>query len=122
MIYFYENLVTQTVDIVKSAYDCADILTDLNRIEQAKERVRVSGDWYTANQLDEELRQKYPYIDVMNKVADSFAVPSLQPAMQYSIYDAVIESLTNDRYGILCGTAIKKGLIHNPKEFIKSVD
>lgn len=122
MIYFYDYLVANTLEMVKSAYDCADILTDLNRIKQAQERVRVCGDWYTANQLDEELRQKYPCIDVMNKAADSIPVLFPQPAKQYTIYEAVIESLENDRYGILCGTAIEKGLVHSAKEFIKFVD
>ncbi len=32
MIYFYDDLVAKTVETIKEAYDCADILNDLNRI------------------------------------------------------------------------------------------
>lgn len=122
MIRFHDNLVAQILEIVKNTYDCADVLYDLNRIEQAIARVKSYGDWRTADQLDQELRKKHPSIDAMNKVADSIPVPFPQPTKQYTIYEAAIERLKNDYYGILCGTAIKKGLIHSAKEFIKNVD
>lgn len=122
MIYFYDDLVAQTFDIVKNAYDCADILNDLNRIKQAIAKVRSCGDWLTADRLNHELREKYPSINAMNKAADSIPVLFPQSTKQYTIYDAAIENLKNDAYGILCGTAIKKGLVHSAKEFIKSAD
>lgn len=122
MIYFYDNKVAQTLEIVKSAYDCADVLNDLTRIEQAIARVKSCGDWLTANQLDQELRKKHPSIDAMIHIAS--AVPSAAPRINkvHSNCDVVIDNLTQDYYGILYGTAIKKGLIHSAKEFIKSVD
>lgn len=122
MIYFYDSLVAQTLEMVKSAYDCADILNDLNRIEQAQVWVRVHGDWNTANQLDYELRQKYPSIDTMIQIANAVPTPSPRAKKEYSNCDAMIANLNQDYYGILCDTAIKKGLIHGAKEFIKSVD
>ena len=121
-IYFYDSLVAQTFEMVKRAHDCADVLNDLNRIGQAKAKVRSCGDWRAADQLNYELRQKYPCIDAMNEVASSIPVEAPQTTKQYSIDEAVIENLTNDFYGILCDTAIKKGLIHSAKEFIQSVD
>ena len=35
MIYFYDDLVAKTVETIKESYDFADILNDLNRINQA---------------------------------------------------------------------------------------
>lgn len=122
MIHFYDSLVARTLEIAKNAYDCADVFNDLNRIGQAQERVKVYGDLCTADQLNQELRKKYPSIDAMNKAADSMPVLFPQPTKQYTIYEAVIENLKNDYYGILCGTAIKKGVIHSAKEFIENVD
>lgn len=121
MIYFYDSLVAQTVEIIKSAYDCADVLNDLNRIEQAKERT-YNGDCLTGEVLDQELREKYPCIDKLLQGANSFPSVSRQSERVYSNSERITMALDQDKYGILCDTAIKKGLIHSIKEFIKSVD
>lgn len=39
MITFYDGLFTETLEIMKEAHDCADILRDLDRIGQAKTNV-----------------------------------------------------------------------------------
>lgn len=52
MIYFYDNLVEKTVETIKEAYDCADILKDLNRINQTIRNIKLYGNWSAAVQLD----------------------------------------------------------------------
>ena len=62
MIHFYESIVTKALKTIKDAYDCADILHDLSRIEQAKANVSLYGGVSTAHQLDEELRKNIPVL------------------------------------------------------------
>jgi conjugal transfer/entry exclusion protein len=122
VIYFYENIVAKTLKTVKEAYDCADICKDINRIERAIDQAQNYGDWYTANQLDHELRQKYPCINAMINIASSIPLQIPQATRTNTLNEAVIESLRQDYYGILCDTAIKKDFIHRVEEFIKTVD
>ena len=79
MIYFYDDLVEKTVETIKEAYDCADILNDLNRINQAITNIKLYGNWSAADHLDQELRQKYPCIDNMVEFANSIPVPVQEP-------------------------------------------
>lgn len=122
MIYFYDELVAKTLETIKEAYDCADILNDLNRINQAMTNIKLYGDWYAANQLDQELRQKYPCIDNMVNFANSISIPVPRAKKNYSAGEAVLSDLQQDYFGILCDTAIKKQMVHSVKEFIKNVD
>ena len=122
MIYFYDDLVEKTVETIKEAYDCADILNDLNRINQAIANIKLYGNWSMADQLDRELRQKYPCIDNMVAFANSTPVPEPRVKKTYSPSEAVLSNLEQDYFGILCDTAIKKQIVHNIKEFIKNVD
>lgn len=122
MIYFYDDLLVKTVEIITESYDCADIINDLNRINQASMNTKVFGDWSAADQLDKELRQKYPCIDNMVGFANSISVPVPRVKKNYSPSEVVLSNLEQDYFGILCDTAIKKGIIQSTKEFIKSVD
>ena len=108
MIYFYDDLVAKTVETIKESYDCADILNDLNRINQAITNIKLYGNWSLPDQLDRELRQKYPCIDNMVAFANSIPVPVPRAKKYYFI--------------IIYDTAIKKELVHSIKEFIKNVD
>ena len=121
MIYFYDDLVEKTVETIKEAYDCADTLKDLNRINQTIRNIKLYGNWSVAVQLDRELRQKYPCINSMVDFANSF--PGLMPRSKknYSVSEATLSNLEQDYYGILCDTAIKKQLVRSIKEFIKNV-
>jgi hypothetical protein len=122
MIHFYENMIAEILKNVKESSDCAEICKDINRIKKAIAQVQNCGDRFTANQLDRELRQKYPCIDGMLDVANSIPCSSLQITKAYSSDEAVIESLWQDYYGILCGTAVKKGYVHSVEELIKYID
>ena len=122
MIYFYEALIDKTLETIKKAYDCADVINDLNRIEQEITNIKVYGNLVTANRLDQEMREKYPVINMMVDFANSFSFPSTQVRKVYTPSDALISNLNQDYYGILCETALKKKLINDIKEFISKVD
>lgn len=122
MIYFYDEIIAKTLDKIKDAHDCGDVLLDLTQIEQAVIRLKSGGDWFAANQLDYELRQKYSCIDAMINLANTISVPSPQAEKIYSPIEAAIANLNQDYYGILCDTAIKKGITQDIKQFIQFVD
>lgn len=122
MIYFYDDLVEKTVETIKEAYDCANILNDLKRINQAITNIKLYGNWSAADHLDQELRQKYPFIDNMVDFANSIPVPVQRVKKNYSPSEAVLSNLEQDYFGILCDTAIKMQMVHSIKEFIKNVD
>jgi hypothetical protein len=122
MIYFYDDLISKTVETIKDAYDCADILNDLNRIKHAFKDIKLYRNWSVANQLDQELRQKYPCIDKMVEFANSIPIPVPRAKKNYSPSETILSNLEQDYFGILCDTAIKKQIVHSIKEFIKNVD
>ena len=119
MIHFYDELVAKTLESIKDSYDCADVLNDLNRIDQAIANVNLYGNCTAAYQLDQELRQKYPCIDKMVNAANARLTPAPQARKMYSISEAVISNLNQDHYGILCDAALKKRLVRSIKEYIK---
>lgn len=122
MIYFYDDIVAKTLETIKEAHDCADILCDLSRIEQAKANVNLYGNVLAAEQLDRELREKYPLIDKMLNFANTMLLPAPQGRKSYSPSEAAISNLTQDYYGILCDTAVKKEIVREMKQFIRAVD
>ena len=113
MIYFYDELVRRTLETIKEAYDCADVLNDLNRIEQEIANIKLNGNLFMATQLDQEMRKKYPCIDRLIDFANSIPIPSVRVKKSYSANEAIITSLNQDYYGILCDTAIKKQIIQS---------
>lgn len=122
MIHFYDSIVAKTLETIKDAYDCADILHDLSRIEQAKANVNSYEGLLAADQLDQELRKKYPCIDAMINFANTMLPPVPQNRKIYSPSEAAVLNLIQDYYGILCDTAVKKEIVEGMKQFIRAVD
>ena len=125
MITFYDGLFAKTLEIMKEAHDCADVLRDLGRIEQAKASAYSYGGVFAADQLDRELREKYPMIDVMLDIANTMRSSPLlpsQPGRNRTMEEAVIDNLQQDYCGILCDTAVKKGVKQSIKDCITSVE
>ncbi len=116
VIHFYDDLVARTVETIKKAYDCTDILNDLNT------NINLCGNLSVAAQLDRELRHKYPYINNMIEFANSISISESGVKMNYSASEAALSNLEQDYFGILCDTAIKKQMVHSIKEFIRNVD
>lgn len=121
MIHVCHELVAKTLEIIKESYDCADVLNDLNRINQAIENINLFGYWPAADQLDRELRQKYPCIDKMLSFANSISVPVPRTPKTYSENETILK-LNQDFYGIICDTAINKQLVCSLKDCIKAAD
>ena len=125
MITFYDGLFAKTLEIMKEAHGCADILRDLDRINQTTAKVYSYGGVFAADQLDRELRQKYPMIDVMLNIADNMRSNSLFPPQDgpaRSKQEKAISNLQQDFCGILCDTAVKKGMKQSIKDCIKDVN
>lgn len=125
MITFYDGLFAKTWEIIKEAHDCEDILHDLDRIEQAKANVYSFGGVFAAAQLDRELRQKYPTIDVMLGIANAMQPNPLFPLQNEqarSEEEKAVSNLQQDYCGILCDTAVKKGMKQSIEDCIENVN
>lgn len=124
MITFYDGLFAKTLEIMKEVHDCSDILLDLDRIGQAKANVYSYGGVFAADQLDRELRQKYPTIDVMLNIANAMCSNSLLPQQSgrnRTMEEAAIDNLQQDYCGILCDVAVKKGVKQSIEDCIENV-
>ena len=106
-IRFVSDLEFSVLKALKAAEDCADIENDLNRINYTL----THGSEQTAWNLDYELRQKYPTIDVMLQVAD---ILQIAPVSSYFATAKGVPSaksnLRQDYWGIICDAAIKKSI------------
>lgn len=105
-IYFVEGLQEKTLEIIHEAHDCAEIACDLRRIDDTLN----FGTDAQAQQLDGELREKYPTISIMLNVANSLPATCSRLMGGYSSGSQGKANLKQDYWGIICDTAIKKGL------------
>lgn len=125
MIHFDEKLFAKAIEVIKEAYYCADIRRDLDKIEHAKANTYFCGGILAANQLDQELRDKYPTINVMLNIANAMRsnpLPMPQTGQTYSEEEEAISNLQRDYCGILCDTAVKKEVVREMKQLIRYVD
>ena len=117
-IYFTEGLFDKVLHIIKESHDCIDVANDLKAIQDTV----CNGSDLDAETLDTYLRKKYPIIDTMLDIANSIqARPSCgnSNATLQSPYKAMLKQ---DRCGILCHTAIEKGLKQDLKSCIDHVE
>lgn len=117
-IYFAEGLFENALKIIKESQDCLDVANDLKAIQNTIH----NGSDFDAINLDDYLRRKYPIIDTMLNIADSIqARPGHgnSDATSQSPYKAMLEQ---DRCGILCQTAIEKGLKQDLKSCIDHIE
>ncbi len=122
MIYFNKDLIKSVLDLAKEAHDCADVLKDLDRINDAIANIQNYDGFGQARELDKELRDKYPCIDVMLGVAQTMSSGFSGQAQSSSYSLLEISNLNQDYHGIICGTAVKKGIVHEIKDMIERVD
>lgn len=126
MIHFYKEqveLAVKLVDIkskyndIKASKDVTEINTMVNTAKPTVEFVNA------AKQLDKRVNEDYPEINEMHNIASNMANPvSLCQDKTFSEYDAILESLNSDLYGILASVLLKHGKISCIKDFIESVD
>lgn len=119
-IYFASDLRERVLKELMEAHDCADVKNDLDRIQ----RTIQHGTNEQAGYLDWEMRQKYPMIDYMLQVADHFPAQAHSPrCCEKSITASPEESnLEQDYWGILCDTAIKKGIKRRMEDCIDYIE
>ena len=122
MIYFKEDLVEQVLSVVKDAHDIGDIGQDLDTINKAIANMRTIDDLLQARNLDEKLRRKYPCINELLDVAQAMTLGISGQAQGSSDELAEVKNLRQDYYGIICGTAVKKGIVQELKDMIKQVN
>ena len=127
MIHFKSYLVAQAEKVIMESHDMAETANDLYRIKSAINTISSPNGLLVARQIDTEMRQKYPMIDEMLRIANH--MPHFQNAARVSIpqtstYAETEEcaALRQDMYGILCETLIKKGYTHSVEQFIERVD
>ncbi len=124
MIHFNQEKVSKITKEIRELHDLADVLGDINKIEKAIFRIGQYGDLQTARNLDIDLRNKYPSINKMIEIGTALrtTINTNVTVLQNVREIDEIEALKQDYYGILCDTAIKKGLIHQIEQFIDRVD
>lgn len=122
MIYFNKDLIKSVLELAKDAHDCADVLKDLARINDAIASIQNFDGLGQARELDKELRDKYPCIDVMLGIAQAMSSGFSGQTQSSSYSLPEISNLSQDYHGIICGTAVKKGIVHEIKDMIERVD
>ena len=119
-IYFNTEKFNKAEKIIKGSKDLVEVKHDLIRIDHARAGIN-NGDRTTAIKLNQELRIKYPCIDRMLKIADTFPIYSQKTTNTPTIdstEDIDIVRLQQDRCGIICDIAIKKGIATNIEDLI----
>jgi len=123
MIHFKQNLTNQALSMIKEQKELSDVLSDLSRIEQAKNDLYTHDGIQRAQNLDSEMRKKYPIIDVMLNTANRF-----KPMVPANVRSAPMNEpeemtrLQQDRCGIICDTLLKKQITSSVEEYIDYVD
>ena len=117
VIHFATDLESLTLNAIAKAHDCVDIVYDLSRIQTTIQY----GTERDAGTLDLELRQKYPAICAMLQTANSMPTLPLQRTSVARNESVNKANLRQDYYGILCDTAIKKGIKKNFEECIDRI-
>ena len=126
MIHFYKEQVELAVKLVdiKSKYDDIKASKDVTEINTMVNTAKPTVEFVNAaKQLDKRINADYPEIKEMHNIASNMANPvSLCQDKTFSEYDAILESLNSDLYGILASVLLKHGKISCIKDFIESVD
>lgn len=119
-IYFASDLAERTLKALTETHEDMDVMNDLKRIQQMIQY----GTNEQARALDREMRKKYPMIDCLLQAADNIPAQA-----HFSIYcgqgitvSPEKSNLEQDYWGILCDTAIKKGIKRSIEDCIDHVE
>lgn len=116
-IYFASDLAERTLKALMEAHDSADVKNDLDRIQQTIQR----GTNEQARALDQEMRQKYPMINYMLQTTNRFPARPTRYCVETAASSFEKSNLEQDYWGILCDTAIKKGIKRRLEDCIDHV-
>lgn len=117
-IYFASDLAERTLKALMEAHDCADVKKDLDRIRQMIQY----GTNEQARALDQEMRQKYPMIDYMLQTTNRFPARPARYCVETAASSFEKSNLEQDYWGILCDTAIKKGIKRSIEDCIDHIE
>ena len=121
MIHFDNNLAKEAFKIAHEAHELSDVANDLNRINTVLSTTPTIENLFEAQRLDNELRKKYPTIDKMLAIANSYPMSAV--ASQSNVQDLPeYANLKQDYYGILCYVLLKKKITTSIEQFIEKVD
>lgn len=119
MIHFDKNLIRHAEQL-HDVKEYLDIFNDLVRIEQTLN----SSDIEKAQNLDNELIEKYPTITKMLAIADS--LPKInngnKNVSSFTTQATVFDNLVQDKFGIYAHILLKSNYIKNVEDFITYVD
>ncbi len=118
MIHFDNNLVKEAFKIAHEAHELSDVAYDLNRIDSVLSTTPTLENLFEAQRLDNELRERYPTIDRMLAIANSY--PMATVASQSNTQDLPeYANLKQDYFGILCYVLLKKEITTSIEQFIE---
>ena len=121
MIHFDNNLVTEAFKTAHEAHELFDVANDLDRINTLLSTTPTIENLFEAQRLDNEMRKKYPTIDQMLAIANSY--PMVTVASQSNTQGLPeYANLNQDYYGILCYVLLKKKITTSIEQFIEKVD
>lgn len=126
MIYFYSEQIALakrlidakgTHDDIKAAKDLADIDSMLNNVQPTLQFINA------AKQLNRRINLDYPEIGEMHKIASGISnMLGMQTEQFRSEFDAILEKLNSDRFGIYISVLLKHGKVSCIKDVIERVD
>lgn len=128
MIYFYEELLDKSLEIIKSVNTYQDVKSDLLQINTALNDLQMPQSYKSlcrVQQLDSSMRRKYPTIQNMCSIAAQMeqALPATtqQNHSTCSQQELLTNTMKQDRIGIIVDTGIREGMAREIKDFIKEV-
>ena len=121
MIHFDNNLAKEAFKIAHEAHELSDVANDLNKINIILSTKTTKQNLSEAKRLDKELREKYPTIDKMLAIANSY--PTATVASQSNTQELPeYANLKQDYFGILCYVLLKREITTSIEQFIEKVD
>lgn len=121
-IYFIPELQKTVLQTLLETHEFTEAIKDINDINETI----AYGTEDQARLLDIQLREKYPTIDRMIAVANSMprSSGSLNDTLNADSYNAYSYkvNLDEDRWGIICDIALKKGIKENLIDLIVRVE
>lgn len=116
MVYFNDVLCQKAFKLVKESKDFLDEANDLIKISCILNGIPISVD--KIRQYDDELRNKYPEINVINSLAESVRWKSVNPLLcRYRVSVREIENIKFDKFCILARVLKNAGEIGNYIDF-----
>lgn len=122
MIYFYDDMIYKAEKYIHDSHELLDIKQDIDKIDFAMRNIQALEGIRYANELDKELRQKYPTINLMLNVANSLPIISENRqgvAKTESVRE--LSALQQDRCGIICHVLLKKNVVSSIEQCICKV-